>query len=125
MQPWRNSAGLTAALAGSAVLVCGSRLEFLAPFWRVILADYGLSIVAHLGLVLTAVAAALLRCRRRRRAGRLGTPGRSGRALGSPRVSGSERSEDSAWARPRHLFPTASGLRIADHPAWDGVNLTS
>ena len=59
MQPWRISAGLTAVLAGSAVLVCGSRLKYLAPFWRVILADYGLVIATHLGLVLAAVAAAL------------------------------------------------------------------
>ena len=54
MQPWRISAGLTAALAGSAVLAGGSRLEYLAPFWRLILADYGLAIAAHLGLVLAA-----------------------------------------------------------------------
>ena len=59
MQPWRISAGLTAALAGSAVLACGSRLEYLAPFWRVILADYGLVIAAHLGLALATVAASL------------------------------------------------------------------
>ncbi len=59
MQPWRISAGLTAALAGLAVLVSGSRLEYLVPFWRVILADYGLVIAAHLGLVLAALAAAL------------------------------------------------------------------
>jgi len=57
MQPWKISAGLTAALAGVAVLLGGSRLEYLAPFWRVILADYGLVIVLHLGLVLSGVAA--------------------------------------------------------------------
>ena len=59
MQPWRISAGLTAALAGVAVLACGSRLAYLAPFWRVILADYGLAIGLHLGLVLAGVAAGL------------------------------------------------------------------
>ena len=59
MQPWRISAGLTAALAGVAVLVAGSRLEYLVPFWRVILADYGLIIALHLGLALAAVAASL------------------------------------------------------------------
>ena len=48
MQPWRISAGLTVVLAGSAVLVGGSRLEYLAPFWRVILAEYGLVIAAAL-----------------------------------------------------------------------------
>ena len=42
-----------------AVLVAGSRLEYLVPFWRVILADYGLAIAFHLGLVLGAVAATL------------------------------------------------------------------
>ena len=59
MQPWRISVGLTAVLAGLVVLVCGSRLEYLAPFWQVILGDYGLIIAFHLGLVLAAVAAAL------------------------------------------------------------------
>ena len=59
MQPWRISAGLTAALAGAAVLAGGSRLEYLAPFWRVILADYGLAITLHLALALAAVAAAI------------------------------------------------------------------
>ena len=59
MQPWRISAGLTAVLAGLAVLVCGSRLEYLAPFWRVIFSDYGLVIALHLGLVLGGVAAML------------------------------------------------------------------
>ena len=59
MQPWRISAGLTAVLAGSAVLVCGSRLAYLAPFWRVIFADYGLIIAAHLEIVLAGVAAGL------------------------------------------------------------------
>ena len=57
MQPWRISVGLTAVLAGLAVLVCGARLKYLAPFWRVILADYGLGIGAHLGLALVTVAA--------------------------------------------------------------------
>ena len=53
------SAGLTAAIAGSAVLACGSHLEYLAPFWRVILADYGLAITLRLGLALAVVEAAL------------------------------------------------------------------
>ena len=59
MQPWKISTGLTATLAGSAVLLAGSRLEYLAPFWPVILADHGLAIALHLGLGLAAVAAAL------------------------------------------------------------------
>ena len=59
MQPWKISAGLTAALAGSAVLLAGSRLEYLAQFWSVIFADYGLAVVLHMGLALAAVAAAI------------------------------------------------------------------
>ena len=59
MQPWKVSAGLTTALAGLATLLLGSRLEYLAPFWRVILDDYGVTIAAHLGLALVAVAAIL------------------------------------------------------------------
>ena len=52
MQPWKISAGLTAALAGSAVLLAGLRLEYLAPFWSVILADHGVSVA--LGLAVAA-----------------------------------------------------------------------
>ncbi len=59
MQPWKISVGLSAALAGSVVLLAGSRLEYLAPFWRMILADHGASLVMHLGLALAAVAAAI------------------------------------------------------------------
>ena len=59
MQPWKISAGLTAALAGSASLLAGSRLEDLAPFWPLILSDYGVLIALHLGLALAAVLAAL------------------------------------------------------------------
>ena len=57
MQPWKVSAGLTATLAGFAVLVVNSRLAWLAPFWRVILAEYGLAIAIHLGLALATIAA--------------------------------------------------------------------
>ena len=59
MQPWKISVGLSAALAGSVVLLAGSRLEYLAPFWRMILTDHGASLVMHLGLALAAVAAAI------------------------------------------------------------------
>ena len=59
MQPWKISVGLSAALAGSVVLLAGSRLEYLAPFWLMILADHGASLVMHLGLALAAVAAAI------------------------------------------------------------------
>ena len=59
MQPWRISAGLSAALVGSGVLLAGSRLEYLAPFRPVILADHGVPIAFHLALALAAVLAAL------------------------------------------------------------------
>ena len=39
MQPWKISARLTVALAGSVLLLAGSRLEYLAPHWPLILAD--------------------------------------------------------------------------------------
>ena len=59
MQPWEISVGLSAALVGSAVLLAGSRLEYLVPFWPVILADHGVTVVLHMGLACTAVAAAI------------------------------------------------------------------
>ena len=60
MQPWKVSAGLTIVRGrvGASCLL-GSRLEYLAPFWRVMLADYGVSLVAHLGRALMTVAAIL------------------------------------------------------------------
>ena len=59
MQPWRMSAGLTAAVAGMAFLVGGSRLEYLASFWCTILAEYGLAVAMYVGLALQTVAAVL------------------------------------------------------------------
>ena len=59
MQPWKISAGLTAALAGSTVLLAGPRLGYLAPFWSLTLADYGVSVALHLALALAAVAATI------------------------------------------------------------------
>ena len=59
MQPWKISAGLTAALAGSTIVLAGSRLEHLAPFWPLILTDHGVSIALHVVLALAAVAAAI------------------------------------------------------------------
>ena len=41
------------------VLLAGAHLKHLAPFWRVILTDYGVAIGWHLALVLVTVAAAL------------------------------------------------------------------
>ena len=59
MQPWRISAGLTAALAGSIVLLGGPRLHYLGPLWPLILAEHGLALALHLGLALAAVAAGI------------------------------------------------------------------
>ncbi|WP_420448628.1 hypothetical protein [Candidatus Palauibacter sp.] len=59
MQPWKISAGLTAALAGSAFLIAGSRLEYLAPHWPAILAEHGLGLALHVVLILGGLAAAI------------------------------------------------------------------
>ena len=59
MQPWKISAGLTAALAGSALLLGGARLDYLAPHWPAILAQHGVALALHAVLALTAVAAAI------------------------------------------------------------------
>ena len=42
--------GFDTALAGSAVFLAGPRLQYLAPFWSVILADHGVAIALHLAL---------------------------------------------------------------------------
>ena len=57
MQPWKISAGLTAAIAGSAILLAGPRLEYLAPYWPLLLAEHGVLLALHLALALAAVAA--------------------------------------------------------------------
>ena len=59
MQPWRISAGLTAAVTGAAVLLGGERLDYLAPFRWAILAEHGAAIGVHGGLALVAFAAAV------------------------------------------------------------------
>lgn len=59
MQPWRISVGLTAALAGSAILLVGPRLDYLAPLWPTILAGHGVAIALNLGLAIATVAAAI------------------------------------------------------------------
>ncbi len=59
MQPWKISAGLTAAIAGSAFLLAGSRLEYLSPFRPLILKDHGLPLALHLTLATAALAAAI------------------------------------------------------------------
>ena len=59
MQPWKISAELTAALAGSAFLLGGSRLDYLAPHWSAILAEHGLALALHVVLILGGLAAAI------------------------------------------------------------------
>ena len=59
MQPWKISAGITAALAGSVLLLAGSRLDYLAPHWPLILAEHGVTLSLHLALALVTVAAAI------------------------------------------------------------------
>ena len=59
MQPWKISAGLTAAIAGSVFLVGGARLDYLAPFWPAVLADHGLSLAINLAFATATVAAAI------------------------------------------------------------------
>ena len=59
MQPWKISAGLTAALAGSAFLLAGSRLEYLAPHWPLILARHGVPVALHAAFAIVTLAAAI------------------------------------------------------------------
>ncbi len=59
MQPWKISAGLTAAIAGSAFLIGGSRLDYLAPHWPAILTRHGVAVGLHAALAVIAVAAAI------------------------------------------------------------------
>ena len=59
MQPWKISAGLTAAIAGAALLLGGSRFHYLGPFWPAILAEHGIALALHAALAFTALAAAI------------------------------------------------------------------
>ena len=59
MQPWKISAGLTAALVGATFLLAGSRLEYLGPHWALILARYGTSVGLHAAFAVFTVAAAI------------------------------------------------------------------
>ena len=57
MQPWKVSVGSTVTVAGLATILLTGRLEYLAEFRRVILADCGLVIALYLGLALATLAA--------------------------------------------------------------------
>ncbi|MDE0073896.1 MAG: hypothetical protein OXU32_07930 [Gammaproteobacteria bacterium] len=59
MQPWKISAGLTAALAGSAFLLGGSRLDYLAPLWPLILARHSVAVGLHAAFAVMTVAAGI------------------------------------------------------------------
>ncbi|WP_420447595.1 hypothetical protein [Candidatus Palauibacter sp.] len=59
MQPWKISAGLTAALAGSVLLLGGARLEYLSPHWPLILARHGLPVGLHAAFAVMTVAAGI------------------------------------------------------------------
>ena len=59
MQPWKISAGLTAALAGSAFLLGGSHLDYLAPLWPLILARHGVMAGLHAAFAVMTVAAGI------------------------------------------------------------------
>ena len=59
MQPWKISAGLTAALAGSVLLIGGARLDYLGPHWAVIFARHGVPVGLHAAFAVVTVAAAI------------------------------------------------------------------
>ena len=59
MQPWKISAGLTAALVGSVLLLGGSRLEYLAPHWPLILARHGVPVGLYAAFAVVTVAAVI------------------------------------------------------------------
>ena len=50
MQPWRVSVGLTATSSALVVILFGSELRYLKPYWRVILAEHWLAITWYGGL---------------------------------------------------------------------------
>ena len=55
MQPWKVSLGMTVAIAGVAVILLADRLSWLAPYRRVIFADYGMTIGLYLGLAMATI----------------------------------------------------------------------
>jgi len=59
LQPWKSSAGLTAALAGATFLLAGARLEYLAPHWALIFARHGAAVALHAAFAVITVAAAI------------------------------------------------------------------
>ena len=59
MQPWKVSLGMTVAIAGVAAILLADRLAWLAPYRRVILADYGMTIGLYVALGLATIAALL------------------------------------------------------------------
>ena len=90
MQPWKISAGLTAAIAGSAALLVPPRLECLAPLWPLIITDHGLGIASHLALALGALSAAASISSSAPYGEARAIPNSPTRYAGTPRASGSE-----------------------------------
>ena len=61
MQPIYVSIGLTAAAAGLSLFLIGPRLDFLSPYWGVILRDYWMTLTVHLGMALVTSIAVIYR----------------------------------------------------------------
>ena len=103
MQPWRISAGLTAAIAGAALVLAEDRVGYLAPLWPVILADHGISIAVNLALVLATVAAAIYIVARVSPGAWISPSAPSGGARGIPRspASSSRKAASSRASSPR------------------------
>ena len=59
MQPWRVSAGFTAAIAGATLILGVERLDDLGLYLHLVLAEYGVVVGAHLILALATVAAVI------------------------------------------------------------------
>ena len=59
MQPWKISVGLTAAIVGSAAILIGPRLDYLAPYREVILDDHGWTVGYHIVLAIATIAAVI------------------------------------------------------------------
>ena len=59
MQPWKISVGLTAAIVGSTAILIGPRLDYLAPYWEVILDNHGWTVGYHIALAIATIAAVI------------------------------------------------------------------
>ena len=55
MKPWKVSVGLTASAGALGAWALAAEVTYLRPFWRVVLADYGLYLAAYGGMALAAL----------------------------------------------------------------------